>query len=145
MPEWYWLREDHSVERGPDYTDKAAFAVYSTWLYGETDGIPNHRIALTETATGLEVSTVFLGIDHSFATPSGSPIVFETMVFNLKESGRESIAQERYCTWNDAMKGHKELVAIYGGPIIPEPVTAQGARDYDEIIQAEELLNSHGK
>ena len=51
------------------------------------------------------VSTVFLGIDHNFSN-QGKPILFETMVFGGEFDGE----QERYCTWEEAEKGHKEMV-----------------------------------
>lgn len=50
------------------------------------------------------VSTVFLGIDHSFN--GGKPILFETMVFG----GPLDSAQERYHSWDEAEQGHKEMV-----------------------------------
>lgn len=50
-----------------------------------------------------EVSTVFLGIDHSFG--GEEPLLFETMIFgNSKLSGY----QERYSTWEEAEAGHEK-------------------------------------
>ena len=51
----------------------------------------------------LVVSTVFLGIDHSFGL--GEPILFETMVF---EGHGEY--QKRYSTWEEAEEGHRRIV-----------------------------------
>jgi hypothetical protein len=54
------------------------------------------------------VSTVFLGMDHSFN--GGTPVLFETMIFG----GEYDQFQERYCTWDEAEEGHKvacELVS----------------------------------
>jgi hypothetical protein len=51
------------------------------------------------------ISTMFLGIDHSFR-PGGPPLVFETMVFG----GTMDDWQERYCTWNQAVEGHRAIV-----------------------------------
>ena len=53
---------------------------------------------------GVRVSTVFLGLDHSFG--SGPPAVFETMVFN----GKLDQYQQRYCTYDEAERGHKRMV-----------------------------------
>ena len=54
----------------------------------------------------LRVSTVFLGLDHSFSR--GVPILFETMIF-----GDDPIHyQERYATWEDAEEGHRIAVKI---------------------------------
>ena len=49
----------------------------------------------------VRVSTVFLGMDHSFN--GGTPILFETMIFG----GEHDQYQERYCTWDEAEKGHQ--------------------------------------
>lgn len=134
---WYWLREDHSVEPGPKIEDRVAYNAYGNWLYGKTNGISNRRIAFTETVTGLEVSTVFLGLDHSHG--GRRPVLFETMVFRHQDGGRDTVAQGRYFTWDEAMEGHKANVADHGGPVIIEPVTAQGAREYEEIMALQEI------
>jgi len=47
------------------------------------------------------VSTVFLGMDHSFN--GSTPVLFETMIFG----GKYDSYQERYCTWDEAEEGHK--------------------------------------
>lgn len=49
------------------------------------------------------VSTVFLGIDYAW---SGRPLLFETMTFD-----GESNLQQRYPTWDDALTGHRRVVA----------------------------------
>lgn len=51
------------------------------------------------------VSTVFLGIDHSFGR--GPPMLFETMVFG----GPMDQYQERCSTWDEAVEMHERLVA----------------------------------
>ena len=58
------------------------------------------------TVGNSRVSTVFLCHDHRFSG-DGPPILFETMVF----SGPLDDEQERYCTWEDAKKGHAAMVA----------------------------------
>lgn len=55
--------------------------------------------------TQVTVSTVFIGLDHSFSRHEGPPIVFETMVFGGKLDGY----QDRYCTWEQAERGHQEM------------------------------------
>jgi hypothetical protein len=64
-------------------------------------------VARTEFACGVLVSTVFLGLDHRFGR-KGPPLVFETMVFELAESG--SSDEQRYSSWDDAETGHKAVV-----------------------------------
>lgn len=51
------------------------------------------------------VSTVFLVLDHSFGT--GPPVLYETMAFGSNDIE----AQHRYCTREQAMAGHAEVVA----------------------------------
>jgi len=56
------------------------------------------------------VSTIFLGIDHSFIpnSPIEKMLLFETMVFN---SGTELDNEPfRYSTYDQAVKGHDEIV-----------------------------------
>ena len=62
------------------------------------------QVALTEIGK-VRISTVFLGIDHRFIG-GGAPILFETMIFG----GKLDQEQERYCTWDEAEKGHKLMV-----------------------------------
>jgi hypothetical protein len=57
----------------------------------------HHRIALTEIATRLTVSTIFVGHDSS---------LFETVVF----VNGETLEQRRYETYKDAVLGHHEIV-----------------------------------
>lgn len=60
---------------------------------------------------GKFVSTVFLGLNHAFG---GKPLWFETMVFPKKGDGNElDLDMERYETWNEAERGHREMVEKY--------------------------------
>lgn len=52
----------------------------------------------------LEVSTVFLGIDHNWSG-KGPPVLWETMVFGLPADTDE--IQLRYTSKADALEGHK--------------------------------------
>jgi hypothetical protein len=69
--------------------------------------IDNRRVALDEFENGV-VSTVFLGLDHSFV-PDSLPVLFETMVrvndAYLDESTR------RYSTYAEACEGHTKALA----------------------------------
>jgi hypothetical protein len=58
----------------------------------------------------VEVSTVFLGRDHSFMAGS-PPILFETMVFG----GERDQAVVRYSTLEEAMHGHERIVGLIRG------------------------------
>lgn len=64
----------------------------------------NRRVALTKIGA-VEVSTVFLGINHNFG--DGEPILFETMIFDETSANREW----RYATWDEAQAGHDRIVA----------------------------------
>lgn len=55
---------------------------------------------------GVRVSTVFLGLDHSFGQ-DGPPLLYETMVFG----GKLDQEQERYSTRDDALAGHSRILA----------------------------------
>lgn len=63
------------------------------------------RVALTELSGGIRVSTVFLGLDHSFSD-EGPPILFETLVFEGPLDGH----MLRYATWAAAKIGHARIV-----------------------------------
>ena len=75
---------------------------YIEW---ERDGGDVRRVAF-DCKHGVTVSTVFLGLDHGHR--GGLPILWETMVFGI---GFKPC--ERYTSHEDAVKGHKEMVAKY--------------------------------
>lgn len=62
-------------------------------------------VARTQVSEHISVSTVFIGIDHSFSPESAVPILFETMIFGGDEDG----LVERYSTWTEAEEGHHEV------------------------------------
>jgi len=67
------------------------------------------RVALTS-GCGRQVSTVWLGLDHSFGS-GGPPIIFESMVFavNGEDISGDEIDQVRYATLEEALEGHERL------------------------------------
>lgn len=67
-------------------------------------GTADRKVKNTE-IEGVRISTVFLGLDHSFG--SGPPLLFETLVFDGPMDGE----MNRYSTWDQAEKGHNEMVA----------------------------------
>jgi hypothetical protein len=81
---------------------KADAVTWSLWFGSHLD----ERIVARWEFGEVEVSTVFLGVDHGH-TEEGSPILFETMVFGGPDGGR----QWRYATWEEAEKGHMEVCA----------------------------------
>lgn len=65
-----------------------------------------NRIVAKDHIEGIEISTVFLGVDHNYS--GGAPVLFETMIF-----GGE-LDQEcwRYNTWKEAIEGHKNAAEL---------------------------------
>ena len=72
---------------------------WATWLESA-----DRKIA-RETIGDSDISTVFLGIDHSFGV--GDPLLFETMVFG----GQFDDEQERCGTMAGAIKMHDLMCA----------------------------------
>lgn len=54
------------------------------------------------------VSTVWLGLDHSFG--DGPPLIFETMVFDRSDNDESDVWCERYSTESEALEGHDSVV-----------------------------------
>lgn len=57
----------------------------------------------------IHVSTVFLGLDHSFG--DGPPLIYETMIFG----GEHDQYQERYSTRDEALAGHATALNLAKG------------------------------
>jgi len=64
----------------------------------------NRKVARTQISDDVIVSTVFLGLDHQYG--DGPPLLFETMIFG----GPLDEQMNRYSTWDEAEKGHQEMV-----------------------------------
>jgi hypothetical protein len=97
----------------------------------------DRRVFYTEVGE-YYVSTVFLGLDHSFGRfiggGDGVPILFETMIFlseashmtgepladwttraaALRDAADQTLVdyQRRYATWTEAERGHEDAVAL---------------------------------
>lgn len=78
-----------------------------------TDDYDGLRVAF-DARGGVEVSTVFLGVDHNLS--SGVPLLFETMVFGVDIIAR---AQWRYATRQEALDGHRRACEL----VLPKEVT----------------------
>lgn len=91
-----------------------------TWAkWFESEGRGKRRIALTE-LPDVHVSTVFMGLDHSFG--QGEMQLLETMVFENKETEVDIFGKkhnihhsldeytERYATIEQAKAGHEAIV-----------------------------------
>ena len=99
MTRWYRLNEHEQPIAVPETELFDANGEYFKWLQA------NKRVAETTLETGEWVSTVFLGLDHSFYGDGQDPILWETMVFANKDD-RNEIYQRRYNNAADARRGH---------------------------------------
>ncbi len=95
--------------------------VWAKWMESE-EGRKERRIGWTEVGE-YYVSTVFLGLDYSFSmSEDAKPVLFETMVFELKETTEEIFGKphtfnksvddfgERWHTIEEARAGHDRIV-----------------------------------
>lgn len=70
----------------------------------------DRHVKKTNITEDIMISTVFLGMDHSFGI-GGPPLLFETMIFG----GPHDEYQERYATWDEAEKGHLNAIEMCNG------------------------------
>jgi len=91
----YILDEDHNVIPCEDLLD---------WAYWFKNADRVVKKSFLDTASAdVEVSTVFMGIDHRIGR---IPRLFETLVFGGALDGE----MMRYASWNEAERGHDEMV-----------------------------------
>ena len=76
---------------------------WGEWLQSSPD-----RIIKKDIVDEVEISTVFLGLDHSFSRGRHLPVLFETMIFG----GEHDNYQERYTFKEDAIMGHKKALSL---------------------------------
>lgn len=67
----------------------------------------NRNVQTTTLPDGTWVSTVFLGLDHSFKDDA-EPVLFETMIFG----GDLDQYQWRYSTWEEDEAGHARALKL---------------------------------
>ena len=91
--EHYILNKDHEIV-------EVSLMEWAEWL----EDFEKKRVAVIDIGES-RVSTVFLGLDHRFSG-EGPPILFETLVFG----GPMADEMDRYCTWDEAVKGHADMV-----------------------------------
>lgn len=68
--------------------------------------VASDKLHISRHEEGVRVSTVFLGLDHSFG--GGPVLLWETMIFG----GKHNDYQRRYATFDEAVLGHAEAVAL---------------------------------
>jgi hypothetical protein len=77
---------------------------WDEWLEWSRQGFDETRRVAKTTVGEVDISTVFLTVDHAWG--GGPPILFETMVFG----GPLNEYQWRYSTWDEAVAGHERIV-----------------------------------
>ena len=91
---------DKYILRGQTAMLCADLLKWAKWL--ET---ANRRVA-KDNIDGVEISTVFLGLDHAFG--EAKPLLFETMIFG----GKHDEYQDRCSTWDEALAMHAKAVKL---------------------------------
>ena len=94
MSRWYTLDENNIPIKTQSIQE------YIDW---ETD---EKRIVKQDNIGKVIVSTVFLGLDHSYGR--SIPILWETMIFEGEHDGY----QDRYSSYEDALKGHQKALDL---------------------------------
>ena len=74
---------------------------YGELRWDDTGKVSNYARVGLDTVDGVEVSTVWLGLDHSFN--SRLPIIFESMIFGGEHDGDIN----RYSSEGAALIGHR--------------------------------------
>ncbi len=95
--------------------ERVSFMKWVNWFEKKD----NRRIKLTKLSNEIDVSTVFLSIDHDFS--DNKPILFETMIFG----GNRDEECDRYSTLDESLKGHNKIVKEFlekGFKIIEEDI-----------------------
>lgn len=109
----------------------------SRWIL-LTDDEDYRRVASTDVGP-YWVSTVWLGMDHSFGL-GGRPILFETMVFQRdqrddrddEDVGVRDLDCVRYWSEEEALKGHEDMVTLIRATLQEELPTPQEQHDGEE-------------
>lgn len=87
------------ILRGAEVLEVEDLSAWGVWF--ET---ADRRVAETWITETMQVSTVFLGLDHQWG--NGPPLLFETMVFQDGAGGD----CQRYPTYHAAEQGHEQVV-----------------------------------
>lgn len=91
---WYILKYKKPI--------KATIEEYSKWINKN----PKQKVVKQELINDCKISTVFLGLDHSWE--SDIPVLWETMIFG----GKEDMYQDRYASYKEALIGHEKAVNL---------------------------------
>lgn len=98
------------------YYNRRGEPITSTLAWDELFSDPKYKIVKQDFTPNKKywVSTVWLGIDHSFTwfedKPNPHPLIFETMVFNGNKKSFDEQDMERYSTETQALAGHNKML-----------------------------------
>jgi hypothetical protein len=81
---------------------------WSAWHSKDEQRRSVRRDTFERDGRDITVSTVFLGIDHSFG--DGQPVLWETMVFGLDDDDHDD-HQYRFTSRDEAVAVHERIVA----------------------------------
>ncbi len=115
------MNTDRRVLQGHTPVMEPDLLKWARWL--EDD---KNRIVRQTAYADEKVSTVFLGLDHSFGF--GPPILFETLVFGGKLDGEMT----RCSTWDEAEKMHDEMLERTNIPIDSWRLSEEAWVQYDQ-------------
>ena len=95
MKTYHYILDGKTPKPQPDITE---------WTYWMENA--DRVIKKTDLPYGAHISTIFLGIDHSFK--ESTPILFATVIFGGDHDGY----RERYSTWEEAVAGHERCIKM---------------------------------
>jgi hypothetical protein len=95
--------------------DKTPVACEDMMEWGRWFQTSDRQVKLDLFTPDVRVSTVFLGMDHSFN--GDYPVLFETMIFGIEEDGY----QTRCSTWDEAIFMHAEALIYYKNYLLSKP------------------------
>ena len=93
---WYVLNENDEPVAEPD------MILAARWF---SENSERRKVVLTDVSEDCQLSTVFLGLDHSYR--GGEPVLYESLWFGGPNDGD----MRRYKTREEAIKGHIEMLA----------------------------------
>lgn len=97
------LTEGKYILKGKQIIKETDLIKWAEWFEKADRHVANTEIG------NVRVSTVFLGLDHSFG--GKIPLLFETMIFG----GKHDSYQERCATWEEAEIEHTKAVNLIKG------------------------------
>lgn len=109
-------------------TPVQVFDLYEWMRWYETAEATQARRVAKDLVGTVEVSTVFLSMDHNYYGPTHPPVLFETLVIGGGKLNEEML---RYCTWEEAEAGHQVMLAL--------------VQDYAHSLERYDALRMHDR